>query len=153
MPGPARSDWFGEIIRTVATLLVACGLIGVWIGVGDRDRQFSERTRYGVLDHRFAKDNAVGATANAVEWIASQTSPPLIGNAIWLGLALWAINLLRRSRLAIERLADELAPVKADAPRGSSWFGWPRAGTPPLSLTEDDLDQVPPPRDSRKKRK
>ncbi|MFM9963117.1 MAG: hypothetical protein ACKV2Q_18065 [Planctomycetaceae bacterium] len=113
MPQLKWGDPIGEIIRVVATLLVLCGLVSIWIDVDDpRSRQYSERGTYGgVLDHRFQKDNAVDATANAVEWIAKHTSPPLVGDAIWVGLALWVIASLRRTRIAIERLADERAPM------------------------------------------
>jgi len=107
-----RSDWIGEEIRALAWLLLAVGAIGIYVDINDGTRLFSERGSYGgVLEHRFQKDNAVGATANAVEWIAKQTAPSLIGNAIWLGLAVLALGLLRRIRIATERLADELAPL------------------------------------------
>ena len=124
-----RSDWIGSELRVLAWLLLTVGAIGIYFDLNDRTRLFSERGTYGgVLDHRFQKDNAVGATANAVEWIAKQTAPPLIGNAIWLGLALLAIGSLRRIRIGIERLADELSPLKDKQPAAEKPSMAQRAG-------------------------
>ena len=107
-------DFGCDLLRTIATLLIVCSLIGLWMSLNDRSSTYSESGPYGgVLEHRFQKDNAVGATANAVEWIAEHTASPPIGPAMWLGIALWGLASLRRTRLSIERLAERLAPAAA----------------------------------------
>lgn len=143
-----QTDSVGEFLRLIAALLVVCGVIGFWSELNSRGREFLP-DRPLSSDVRFQTDNAVGATANAVEWIAKQTSSPLVGNATWIGLALWVIASLRRTRIAIERLADELAPLKLEE-RASERLGlfsrlakwnWTLAGSPPLALSDDDVEE------------
>ena len=109
--------WFDWCLSASARLLLVGGIVWLLISIPrDRERAFSTgRANDGYsLTPRFKTDNAVGATAHAAEWTAMQTAPALINNAIWLGLALYALNSIRRTQFAMERLADELAPLKAN---------------------------------------
>lgn len=119
MKYPKLSALVDDVIRTLATLCIGCGLIAFVVAIPrDREREFStnrDNDGYG-LSPRFKSDNAVGATANAVEWIAKRTSEPATGKALWFGLALWGLGSLRRIRVAIERVADKVSPLPAEKP-------------------------------------
>lgn len=120
------ADFFDGALWTAALLFLAGGVFGAWMTLNDRGSQYSERgDAGGILDHRFATDNAMGATANAVEWIAKQSAPSAFGQAFWFGVALWGLSSLRRIRLAIERLTEVIAPSPEKpsiAYRAGKWF-------------------------------
>ena len=107
-----RTDWIGELIRVAATLLFAGGLLAMFTATSETyrgDRPLS-------LDVRFQTDNAAGATANAVEWMAEHNEPAIINNGIWLSLFLWLLWSVRRTQLSIDRLCDLLAPKRDEQP-------------------------------------
>ncbi len=122
--------FFDSALGGIGRVLVAFGVLWLFVTLNSDERGFdpfanwaqadrNERIKFGTFPHHFLGREPAEATANAVEHLATRAvERPLINNAIWLGLALWGLQALRRTQHAMERLADKVAPVKVEPAEG-----------------------------------